>query len=90
MRTFGAQGCITLLHSTPAQPHALLCPLCLPHMHPYLHPPGYTMQLLCWCAAVEQRLADWTMTPIWNGEGLQVLRYRKEQKYDSHVSITNV
>ncbi|PNH03801.1 Prolyl 4-hydroxylase subunit alpha-2 [Tetrabaena socialis] len=34
--------------------------------------------------AVEQRLADWTMTPIWAGEALQVLRYRKDQKYDSH------
>eukprot|EP00198_Chlamydomonas_reinhardtii_P003475 XP_001692811.1 predicted protein [Chlamydomonas reinhardtii] len=34
--------------------------------------------------AVEQRLADWTMTPIWGGESLQVLRYRKDQKYDSH------
>lgn len=51
-----------------------------------LRRPRYTTQLLSWCAAVEQRLADWTMTPIWNGEGLQVLRYRKEQKYDSHVS----
>ena len=38
-------------------------------------------------AAVEQRLADWTMTPIWGGESLQVLRYRKDQKYDSHVSL---
>ncbi|GIL57151.1 hypothetical protein Vafri_12453 [Volvox africanus] len=36
--------------------------------------------------AVEQRLADWTMTPIWAGEALQVLRYRKDQKYDSHVN----
>jgi hypothetical protein len=26
------------------------------------------------------------MTPIWSGEALQVLRYRKDQKYDSHVS----
>ncbi|KAG2492260.1 hypothetical protein HYH03_009500 [Edaphochlamys debaryana] len=34
--------------------------------------------------SVEQRLADWTMTPIWSGESLQVLRYRKDQKYDSH------
>lgn len=34
--------------------------------------------------AVEKRLADWTMTPVWNGEGLQVLRYQHGQKYDSH------
>ncbi|GFR44355.1 hypothetical protein Agub_g5574, partial [Astrephomene gubernaculifera] len=34
--------------------------------------------------AIEQRLADWSMMPIWSGEALQVLRYRKDQKYDSH------
>ncbi|PNH03797.1 hypothetical protein TSOC_010107 [Tetrabaena socialis] len=40
--------------------------------------------------AVEQRLADWTMTPIWAGEALQVLRYREGQKYDSHGQVALV
>eukprot|EP00798_Chlamydomonas_sp_ICE-L_P026442 gene26442-17539_t len=30
---------------------------------------------------IERRLADWTLTPIHNGEGLQVLRYKMNQKY---------
>lgn len=34
--------------------------------------------------SIERRLADWTLTPVWNGEGLQVLRYKKQQKYDAH------
>jgi len=34
--------------------------------------------------AIERRLAEWTLTPVHNGEGLQVLRYKKEQKYDAH------
>lgn len=34
--------------------------------------------------AVERRLAEWTLLPVHFGESLQVLRYRKEQKYDSH------
>jgi hypothetical protein len=33
---------------------------------------------------VEERIADWTMLPVENGEGLQVLRYRHGQKYDAH------
>lgn len=34
--------------------------------------------------AVERRVAQWSLTPVHNGEGLQVLRYRDGQKYDSH------
>lgn len=33
---------------------------------------------------VERRLAEWTLTPIHHGEGLQVLRYKQNQKYDAH------
>lgn len=38
-----------------------------------------------WCvvAGVEERIAAWTLLPVGNGEGLQVLRYQKEQKYDA-------
>lgn len=40
-------------------------------------------------AAVEERIAAWTMLPAENGEGLQVLRYENTQKYDAHwVSVT--
>lgn len=35
-------------------------------------------------AAVEERIAAWTMLPAQNGEGLQVLRYENTQKYDAH------
>jgi hypothetical protein len=35
-------------------------------------------------AAVEDRIAAWTMLPAENGEGLQVLRYENTQKYDAH------
>lgn len=34
--------------------------------------------------AIEDRIAKWTLLPVGNGEGLQVLRYNKEQKYDAH------
>jgi prolyl 4-hydroxylase len=34
--------------------------------------------------AIEKRLSDWTLTPVHAGEGLQVLRYRRDQKYDAH------
>lgn len=34
--------------------------------------------------AIERRLAEWTLTPVQNGEGLQVLRYKRDQKYDAH------
>ncbi|WIA30952.1 hypothetical protein OEZ86_001000 [Tetradesmus obliquus] len=34
--------------------------------------------------AIEQRIAAWTLLPVGNGEGLQVLRYHKSQKYDAH------
>ena len=33
---------------------------------------------------VEERIATWTLLPAENGEGLQVLRYEKTQKYDAH------
>ncbi|GLI66473.1 hypothetical protein VaNZ11_010316 [Volvox africanus] len=33
---------------------------------------------------IENRIAAWTLMPVGNGEGLQVLRYQKEQKYDAH------
>ncbi|KAG2482129.1 hypothetical protein HYH03_018915 [Edaphochlamys debaryana] len=35
-------------------------------------------------ARIEKRLAMWTMLPVENGEGIQVLRYQKAQKYDPH------
>lgn len=47
-------------------------------------------------ADIERRIARWTLLPVNYGEGFQVLRYTKEQKYDGHydyffddVSITN-
>jgi hypothetical protein len=42
--------------------------------------------VLC-CAlaiAIEERIAAWTLLPVHNGEGLQVLRYGPGQKYDAH------
>ncbi|KAG2489492.1 hypothetical protein HYH03_011945 [Edaphochlamys debaryana] len=33
---------------------------------------------------IEERIAAWTLMPMGNGEGMQVLRYNKEQKYDAH------
>ena len=33
---------------------------------------------------IERRLAEWSLTPVHNGEGLQVLRYKLDQKYDAH------
>ena len=33
---------------------------------------------------VEERIASWSLLPAKNGEGLQVLRYHKTQKYDAH------
>jgi hypothetical protein len=35
-------------------------------------------------AAVEERIAAWSMLPAENGEGVQVLRYENTQKYDAH------
>ena len=32
------------------------------------------------CAAVEDRIAKWTMVPVANGEGIQVLRYEPTEK----------
>jgi len=34
--------------------------------------------------AVERRIANWTHMPVHYGEGLQVLRYQKTQKYEAH------
>ena len=31
-------------------------------------------------AAVEDRIAKWTMVPVVNGEGIQVLRYEPTEK----------
>lgn len=39
---------------------------------------------------IEERIAAWTLMPVGNGEGLQVLRYQKEQKYDAHVSCDSI
>jgi hypothetical protein len=39
--------------------------------------------LLCCPAAIEERIARWTLLPVENGEGLQVLRYNHKQKYDA-------
>lgn len=33
---------------------------------------------------IEQRIARWTLLPVGNGEGLQILRYQETQKYDGH------
>ncbi|KAI7841722.1 hypothetical protein COHA_004588 [Chlorella ohadii] len=35
-------------------------------------------------ASIEQRIAKWTLMPVGNGEGLQVLRYEKGQEYEGH------
>lgn len=35
-------------------------------------------------AEIEERIARWTLLPVGNGEGLQVLRYGQNQKYDGH------
>lgn len=36
------------------------------------------------CAAIEERIAAWTLLPVHNGEGMQVLRYGPGQRYDAH------
>lgn len=33
---------------------------------------------------IERRIARWTLLPVGNGEGLQILRYDRSQKYDGH------
>jgi hypothetical protein len=35
-------------------------------------------------ADIEKRIADWSLLPVGNGEGLQVLRYQNGQKYEPH------
>lgn len=39
---------------------------------------------VCVPAEVEERIAAWTLLPVTNGEGLQVLRYENSQKYEPH------
>ena len=34
--------------------------------------------------AIEERISQWTLMPVGNGEGLQVLKYDPSQKYDAH------
>ncbi|GAX73148.1 hypothetical protein CEUSTIGMA_g601.t1 [Chlamydomonas eustigma] len=34
--------------------------------------------------AIEERIAAWTLMPVGNGEGLQVLKYNPSQKYEAH------
>ena len=51
---------------------------------PLLRPPPPSPPLsLPTHAGIERRLSEWTLTPVHSGEGLQVLRYRKDQKYDA-------
>jgi len=33
---------------------------------------------------IERRIANFSHLPVWHGEGLQVLRYQRNQKYDAH------
>jgi prolyl 4-hydroxylase len=35
-------------------------------------------------ADVERRIAEFSMVPVENGEGVQILRYEKGQKYEAH------
>ena len=35
-------------------------------------------------STIEERIAAWTLMPVGNGEGLQVLKYDASQKYDAH------
>ncbi|PRW32905.1 Prolyl 4-hydroxylase subunit alpha-2 isoform A [Chlorella sorokiniana] len=35
-------------------------------------------------AGIEERIARWTLLPVGNGEGLQVLHYSKNQEYQAH------
>uniref|UniRef100_A0A383VPY4 procollagen-proline 4-dioxygenase n=1 Tax=Tetradesmus obliquus TaxID=3088 RepID=A0A383VPY4_TETOB len=37
--------------------------------------------------AIEERIARWTLLPVGNGEGLQVLKYSGGQKYDGHYDF---
>ena len=42
---------------------------------------GETARECSWpCAAVEDKIARWTMVPVNNGEGIQVLRYEPTEK----------
>ncbi|XP_038976008.1 probable prolyl 4-hydroxylase 6 isoform X2 [Phoenix dactylifera] len=40
-------------------------------------------------ARIERRLAAWTFLPEENGEPMQILRYEKGQKYESHFDFFN-
>lgn len=35
-------------------------------------------------AGIERRIANWSHLPVHHGEGLQVLRYQRAQKYEAH------
>ena len=35
-------------------------------------------------ADIERRIARWTLLPVGNGEGFQILKYEKTQHYNSH------
>uniref|UniRef100_A0A7S3VQ84 Prolyl 4-hydroxylase alpha subunit Fe(2+) 2OG dioxygenase domain-containing protein n=1 Tax=Dunaliella tertiolecta TaxID=3047 RepID=A0A7S3VQ84_DUNTE len=52
-----------------------------------LHDAPNTCQC-CWStslpAAIDRRIANVSMTPVYHGEGLQVLRYEVGQKYEAH------
>eukprot|EP00967_Tisochrysis_lutea_P107561 scaffold165982_cov14-Tisochrysis_lutea.AAC.1 len=41
-------------------------------------------------AAIERRIANLSMTPVYHGEGLQVLRYEAGQKYEAHWDYVSV
>ena len=36
-------------------------------------------------ADIERRIAEWSHVPVEHGEGIQVLRYEKGQKYEAHM-----
>lgn len=38
-------------------------------------------------ADIERRIARWTLLPVGNGEGLQVLRYQEKQEYAGHFDF---
>jgi hypothetical protein len=42
------------------------------------------------CAEIERRLSEWTMIPVENGEGIQVLRYQNGQEYKPHFGTSPI
>lgn len=59
----------------------LLCGVGLPNGCANFLPPVAVARLH---SAIEERISSWTLLPVHNGEGLQVLRYGAGQKYDAH------